>query len=45
VKCDAENNPPSQRDLGYVTAEIGVAITKPAEFVVFKIGQWAGPKG
>lgn len=42
VKCDAENNPPQSRDLGYVVAEIGVAITKPAEFVVFRLGQRAG---
>lgn len=41
VKCDAETNPPSMRDLGQVTTEIGVAITRPAEFVVFKLGQKA----
>jgi len=39
VKCDAETNPASLRDIGQVTTEIGVAITKPAEFVVFKLGQ------
>lgn len=43
VKCDAENNPPSQRDLGQVVTEIGVAIARPAEFVVFRISQWSGP--
>jgi phage tail sheath protein FI len=43
VKCDAENNPPEVRDLGQVVIEIGVAVTKPAEFVIFRIGQWAGP--
>jgi hypothetical protein len=41
VKCDAETNPPSIRDLGMVVTEIGVAVTKPAEFVVFRIGQRA----
>lgn len=41
VKCDAENNPPANREAGLVVAEIGVAISKPAEFVVFKIGQRA----
>ncbi|WP_437275926.1 phage tail sheath subtilisin-like domain-containing protein [Sorangium sp. So ce375] len=41
VKCDAETNPPSLRDIGQVTTEIGVAITRPAEFVVFKLGQKA----
>lgn len=43
VKCDAENNPPEVRDLGQVVIEIGVAVTKPAEFVIFRISQWAGP--
>jgi Bacteriophage tail sheath protein len=41
VKCDAETNPPALRELGQVTAEVGVAITRPAEFVVFKLGQKA----
>jgi phage tail sheath protein FI len=43
VKCDADNNPPAQRDLGQVVTEVGVAIARPAEFVVFQISQWAGP--
>lgn len=43
VKCDAETNPPELRDLGQVVTEIGVAVVKPAEFVVFRISQWAGP--
>jgi uncharacterized protein len=30
------------RDAGQVVAEIGVAVVKPAEFVIFKISQWAG---
>jgi uncharacterized protein len=41
VKCDAETNPPATRDLGEVITEIGVAITRPAEFVVFRMGQKA----
>ena len=43
VKCDAETNPPDVRDLGRVVTEIGVAVVKPAEFVIFRISQWAGP--
>lgn len=43
VKCDDETNPPEERDLGRVIAEIGVAIVKPAEFVIFRVQQWAGP--
>ena len=45
VKCDDELNPPEERDLGKVTCEIGVAIVRPAEFVIFRISQWAGPTG
>jgi len=45
VKCDDELNPPEERDLGKVTCEIGVSIVRPAEFVIFRISQWAGPKG
>ncbi len=42
VKCDADTNPPEVRDLGRVVTEIGVAVVKPAEFVIFRISQWAG---
>ena len=41
VKCDEENNPPSVRDAGQVIIEIGLAPVKPAEFVIFRISQWA----
>ncbi|NJR26492.1 MAG: phage tail sheath family protein [Richelia sp. CSU_2_1] len=43
VKCDEENNPPEVRDAGQVIIEIGVAVVKPAEFVIFKLSQWGGP--
>ena len=43
VKCDADTNPPEVRDLGQVVTEIGVAVVKPAEFVIFRISQWSGP--
>ncbi len=39
VKCDDETNPPEVRDLGQVVTEIGVAVTKPAEFVIFRLSQ------
>ena len=42
VKCDAELNPPEVRDLGQVITEIGVAIVRPAEFVIFRISQSPG---
>jgi hypothetical protein len=40
VKCDAETNPPESVDLGRVITVIGVAPSKPAEFVVFRISQF-----
>ncbi|WP_410809026.1 phage tail sheath family protein [Micromonospora sp. 067-2] len=42
VKCDEETNPVDVRDAGMVIAHIGIAVVKPAEFVVFKLSQWAG---
>ena len=42
VKCDADNNPPEVRALGQVVTEIGVAVTRPAEFVVFRLSQRIG---
>ncbi len=41
VKCDSELNPPESRDLGRLVVEIGIAPVKPAEFVIFRISQWA----
>lgn len=43
VKCDEELNPSEIRDLGQLIIEIGLAPVKPAEFVIFRISQWAGP--
>ena len=42
VRCNAETNPPEVRELGQVVTEIGVAIVKPAEFVIFRIEQLTG---
>jgi len=42
VKCDDETNPPEVIDSGTVITVIGIAPVKPAEFVVFRIGQSAG---
>ncbi len=41
VKCDAETNPQENIDAGIVTALIGMAPVKPAEFIVFKVSQYA----
>ena len=43
VKCDEELNPLEVRDLGQLIIEVGLAPVKPAEFVIFRISQWAGP--
>jgi phage tail sheath protein FI len=42
VKCDAETNPQSVIAAGQVVTEIGLAVTQPAEFVIFRISQGAG---
>jgi hypothetical protein len=43
VKCDAETNPPEVRDAGQVVTQVGVAVVRPAEFIVFKLSQWQAP--
>lgn len=45
VKCDAETNPPELREIGQVVTEIGVAVVRPAEFVIFRISQWQPQPG
>jgi Bacteriophage tail sheath protein len=45
VKCDEENNPPENRDVGILTVDIGIAPVKPAEFVVFRISQYSEGTG
>ncbi len=42
VKCDDETNPRYLIDAGQVNVQIGVCPVKPAEFVIFSIGQWDG---
>jgi len=42
VKCDKDNNPQSQIDLGIVSILVGFAPLKPAEFVIINIQQQAG---
>jgi len=42
VKVDNENNPQYSIDNGEVNIEVGVALQRPAEFVVIKIGQFDG---
>ncbi len=42
VKCDEETNPEEDIAAGRVTIVIGIAPVRPAEFVIFRIGQKAG---
>lgn len=42
VKCDEENNTLASVNAGEVNIEVGVALTRPAEFVIIKIGQFDG---
>jgi phage tail sheath protein FI len=42
VKCDKDNNPPDQVDIGIVNILVGFAPLKPAEFVIISIQQQAG---
>jgi uncharacterized protein len=42
VKCDDETNPRYLIDAGQVNVQIGICPVKPAEFVIFSIGQWDG---
>ena len=42
VKCDATTNSQTSIDNGEVNIEIGVALQRPAEFVIIKIGQYDG---
>lgn len=37
VKCDAETNPVEVRNVGQVVAEVGLAPTTPAEFIVISL--------
>jgi phage tail sheath protein FI len=41
VKCDAETNTTESIDAGMVVTLIGIAPVKPAEFIVFRISQYA----
>jgi phage tail sheath protein FI len=41
VKCDDETNPSEVIEAGQLNCEIGLAVVKPAEFVVFRLAQLA----
>lgn len=37
VQCDAETNPPDVRERGEVVAEVGLALARPAEFIIVRL--------
>ncbi len=39
VRCDEETNPPDDVDRGIMTTEIGLAVSRPVEFIVFRVSQ------
>lgn len=43
VKCDEEVNPARTRNQGILNIEIGLAPITPAEFIIFRLVQKAGP--
>ena len=42
VRCDRSTMTQNDLDNGRLVIEVGVAPLKPAEFVIFRIGQWLG---
>jgi len=39
VKCDEENNPPADREQGRMLAVVGVAPSRPFEFIILRVGR------
>jgi phage tail sheath protein FI len=44
VKCDRSTMTQNDLDNGRLVCQIGVAPLRPAEFVIFRIGQWTGDR-
>lgn len=42
VKCDAENNPPDAVALGELRVDVGLAVVRPAEFIIVRLSQSTG---
>ena len=39
VQCDAETNPPEAVDRGMLVTRIGLAVSRPVEFIIFRLAQ------
>ena len=44
VKCDRTTMTQNDIDNGRMICLVGVAVVRPAEFVIFRIGQWTGDR-
>ena len=44
VRCDRSTMSQNDLDNGRLVCQIGVAALRPAEFVIFRIGQWTGDR-
>jgi uncharacterized protein len=44
VKCDRSTMTQNDLDNGRLICKIGLAVVKPAEFVIFRIGQWTSDR-
>jgi phage tail sheath protein FI len=44
VKCDRSTMTQNDLDNGRLVCEVGVAVLRPAEFVIFRIGQWTADR-
>jgi phage tail sheath protein FI len=44
VKCDRSTMTQNDLDNGRLVCQVGVAALRPAEFVIFRIGQWTGDR-
>jgi len=44
VRCDRSTMMQNDLDNGRLICQIGVAVVKPAEFVIFRIGQWTSDR-
>ncbi|HWE04959.1 MAG TPA: phage tail sheath subtilisin-like domain-containing protein [Tepidisphaeraceae bacterium] len=45
IRCDNSTMTQNDLDNGRLVIQIGLAITKPAEFVIIRIGQWTSTSG
>ncbi|HEV8531849.1 MAG TPA: phage tail sheath subtilisin-like domain-containing protein [Methylomirabilota bacterium] len=44
VQCDRSTMTPGDLDQGRLICVVGVAVVRPAEFVIFRIGQWTADR-